>query len=464
MSNRGKIDFETWCSCNNKKNLIKEWDYESNDILPSQVTYGSHKEVFWICPKGHKYKKQIHSRCQGTGCSVCSGVNFRKRNLLFTDFPELIEELDTEINTLEDLKKITCSSNKKIAWICSKNHKYFQSAVNKIKSKGCPICNNRQVLYGFNDLETWCKENDRNEILEDWDYKLNSILPQNIIFGSGKVCNFVCHICGYKWKTRLNARTLQKTGCYKCSKRMSSSFPEQAVYFYIKKYFPDAINGDRKILQGRELDIYIPACKTAIEYDGENWHEDIKKDRDKDVICKEKNIHLYRIREENCKLINTSDTCIYTYKYQDWNQLNVIIIEILNKLGIINKDIDICRDEYLIKEQYYISSLKDSLGNIYPNIAKEWHPTKNGSISPYNVLPETHDSYYWLCPKCGNTYKAIVKNRVRMKSGCPKCGQQQANAKQMIKVKNITTGEIFDNVSEAAKKYNIGKARNWCML
>ena len=40
---------ENWCIANNKKYLIEEWDYESNDILPSQVTYGSHKEVFWIC-------------------------------------------------------------------------------------------------------------------------------------------------------------------------------------------------------------------------------------------------------------------------------------------------------------------------------------------------------------------------------------------------------------------------------
>lgn len=458
MGNRGSIDLETWCKNNNKEYLIKEWDYNKNDILPSQISYGSHKEVFWICKNGHKYKKQIHSRCQGTGCSICSGINFQKRNLLFLEYPEFIKELDLEINTPDDLKNITCGSAKKIAWICPKNHKYMQSAVNRIKSKGCPICNNLQVEYGFNDLKTWCKVNDRNEIIEDWDYELNTFLPQDITFGSSKICSFVCHICGYKWKTRLNARTLQKTGCFRCSKRMSSSFPEQAIYFYIKKYFPDAINGDRKTLDGRELDIYIPTIKTAIEYDGETWHKDIKKDENKADMCKKNHINLYRIREDNCKSLNTPDTFIYTYKYQDWKQLNLIIIDIINKLGIKYVDVDICRDEYLIKEQYYLSGLKNSLGIMYPDIAKEWHPTKNGNISPYNVLPETHDSYYWLCPKCGNTYKAIVKNRVRVKSGCPKCGQKQANEKQMIKVKNITNGEIFDNVTEAAKKYNVGKA------
>lgn len=460
MSVRGKTSFETYCNSNDKSFLLEEWDYDSNVLLPSEISYGSHKEVSWICKKGHRFKKDIHSRLQGVGCSICSGINFKRRNLLFKDYPELIKELDNEINTYEEVKNVTCASTKKIAWICPKGHKYYQSPSNRTKSKGCPcpICDNREALYGFNDLETWCKENDRNEILEDWDNELNDFLPRDITFGSSKNCYFICHICGYKWKTRLNARTLQKTGCYRCSKRMSSSFPEQIIYFYIKKYFPDAINGDRKILKGRELDIFIPSCNIAIEYDGETWHKNLAKDMNKDMLCREKNIVLYRIREDNTESNNNTGNNIYTYKYQDWEHLNKIIIELLNNLGIEDTDINIKRDEYRIKEQYYILSLKDSLKSLYPDIAKEWHPTKNGNISPDQVLPETHDSYYWLCPKCGYTYKAMVKNRVRMKSGCPKCGRKIASAKQMIKVKNITTGEIFDNVSEAAKKYNVGKA------
>ena len=457
MENRGTIDFETWCKNNNKEYLLEEWDYKNNDILPSQISYGSHKDVFWICKKGHKYKKQIHSRCQGTGCSICSGVNFQRRNLLFDEYPEFIKELDTDVNTYEDLKKITCGSARKISWICSKNHKYIQSVVNKIKGKGCPICSNKQLLQGVNDLETWCNNNNREEILKDWDYTQNSFLPKDVTYGSNRMCNFICHICGYKWKTVISSRTTQKTGCLKCSKRVKSSFPEQAVYYYLKKNFPDTVNGDRNILQGKELDIYIQSINTAIEYDGETWHKDTKKDKIKDELCKKNGIVLYRIREENCESIYNYNSTIYTYRYQDWKHLNVIIMRLLSKLGIEDKNVDICRDEYKIKEQYYTDGLKDQLGNIYPDIAKEWHPNKNGNITPYSVLPDTHDSYYWLCPKCGNTYKAMVKNRVRMKSACPICGKIQASKKQMIRVKNITTGEVFENVTEASKKYNIDR-------
>lgn len=108
---------------------------------------------------------------------------------------------------------------------------------------------------------------------------------------------------------------------------------------------------------------------------------------------------------------------------------------------IYDTDIDILRDEYSIKEQYYIASLKDSLGNLYPNIAKEWHPIKNGNITPYNVLPDTHDLYYWLCPKCG---------------------KEKTSNKPKVKVKNINTGEIYDSLKVAIDKTHIQNISACC--
>ena len=72
---------------------------------------------------------------------------------------------------------------------------------------------------------------------------------------------------------------------------MNISFPEQAVYFYIKKAFPDAINSYKDIFDNRmELDIYIPSIKVGIEYDGAKWHKDdtLDKERTKYHICQKK--------------------------------------------------------------------------------------------------------------------------------------------------------------------------------
>ncbi len=54
-------------------NLAKEWDYDKNgDLLPSAVTHGSGKKVYWICPKGHSYQATVLHRTSGTNCPICN--------------------------------------------------------------------------------------------------------------------------------------------------------------------------------------------------------------------------------------------------------------------------------------------------------------------------------------------------------------------------------------------------------
>lgn len=59
---KGINDFATWCKTNNKQDLLEEWDV-SNEISPDKISYGSHKKIKWICKNGHRYEKDIHSRC-----------------------------------------------------------------------------------------------------------------------------------------------------------------------------------------------------------------------------------------------------------------------------------------------------------------------------------------------------------------------------------------------------------------
>ena len=56
------------------------------------------------------------------------------------------------------------------------------------------------------------------------------------------------------------------SGCPICDKENHTSFPEQALFFYVKKVFPDAVNSDKTAI-GMELDIYIPSRKTDYKRD-----------------------------------------------------------------------------------------------------------------------------------------------------------------------------------------------------
>ena len=56
--------------------ILNEWDFERNALLcaPDEVSIGSNKKVWWICPKGHHYQKVIEKRVsRNSGCPYCSG-------------------------------------------------------------------------------------------------------------------------------------------------------------------------------------------------------------------------------------------------------------------------------------------------------------------------------------------------------------------------------------------------------
>ena len=68
--------------------IAKEWDTEKNgDLLPTMVSAGSGKKVWWRCRKGHEWQSLINSRTlQHTGCPSCrleQQTSFPEQAILF---------------------------------------------------------------------------------------------------------------------------------------------------------------------------------------------------------------------------------------------------------------------------------------------------------------------------------------------------------------------------------------------
>ena len=52
--------------------LIDEWDYNKNDIDPTSIKRGSHKEIWWCCKNGHSWRTKVYVRTiMGCGCPKC---------------------------------------------------------------------------------------------------------------------------------------------------------------------------------------------------------------------------------------------------------------------------------------------------------------------------------------------------------------------------------------------------------
>ena len=59
-----------------------------------------------------------------------------------------------------------------------------------------------------------------------------------------------------------------------------------------------------------------------------------------------------------------------------------------------------------------------SLANVNPQLAKEWHPTKN-KLTSHEVLPKSNRKVWWICPN-GHEWESVVAKRTEGK-GCPYC-------------------------------------------
>ena len=63
---------------------------------------------------------------------------------------------------------------------------------------------------------------------------------------------------------------------------------------------------------------------------------------------------------------------------------------------------------------------ESDLATLKPSVAVEWHPTKNGTLTPEQVSCFTHKEVWWLCPACGHEWQSAISNR-SCGNGCPPC-------------------------------------------
>ena len=291
--------------------LTNEWHDEKNGCLkPEMVCYGSKKKVWWKCSAcGHEWIAAVYSRNSGNGCPVCrykkSSESYKRTilknsNTLAEKRPAFLNEWDYSKNGDITPANVTPHSGQKVWWKCSKCGASWYATVNGRYSdnKGCPVCAGVKVEKGINDLATI-----NPFLVEEWDYENNEgITPQTITANSNRKVNWVCSLCGNKWKALVSERN-RGTGCPKCQKAYHTSFPEQAIFFYIAKSFPKAINSFRPewLKKEGEIDIYIPEINLGIEYDGGRWHNNAERDRRKGKLIQEHGIKLLRINSIDIK-------------------------------------------------------------------------------------------------------------------------------------------------------------------
>jgi len=64
----------------------------------------------------------------------------------------------------------------------------------------------------------------------------------------------------------------------------------------------------------------------------------------------------------------------------------------------------------------------NSLATTHPDVAEEWHPNRNGTLSPTGFRAGSNKKIVWKCPEeDDHIWTASIKKRALRKQGCPAC-------------------------------------------
>ena len=404
----------------NHPSLIEEWDYEKNTISPFSISKSSTSKVWWKCKRcGYSWQTTVsHRTLRNHGCPACINHVVTKNNSLVATYPQILDMWNYAKNTDISPEKVTAGSNKKVWWICELGHEWM-ATVSAIKNGGkCPVCCGQKVQEGFNDLNTV-----NPLVAKEWHPTKNKYSPTEITAGSSK--EKVWWVCpkGHEYQSTVANRT-KGSGCPVCDKKSKTSFPEQAIFYYLKRV-TNAYN--RYLFDNKtEIDVFLPDYNIGIEYDGYYFHNNkksIEKEERKNSILKNAGITLIRVKETKEEKFSDTDRIVYI-RNNGYSSIQDMIERLVFKLRNIvdigvGIDVDIERDSSDIYSQYIESEKSNSLACLRPDLAKEWHPTKNGFVKPDMISVSSGKKVWWF-GSCGHEWQMSVENRSKG-SSCPYC-------------------------------------------
>lgn len=257
----------------------------------------------------------------------------------------------------------------------------------------------------------------RPELILEWHTKNNGELtPWDVSAFSSKKIWWECKY-GHEWIARIYHRSYG-CGCPICASERKTSFAEQAIWFYLKQL---TLAENRYTGMGKEIDIFLPELRIGIEHNGKYYHKGKEHaDQEKIRYYTERNIKIITVKEGESEYLK-GNTIEYIYYRKA--SLNWAISTLISMLGFHEIFVDVLKDEHKIYEQYDFMVKENSLAVKLPDIAAEWHPTKNGKLKPEMVSYASGKRVWWLC-KHGHEWRTQVANRKNGR-GCPVCSGKQ---------------------------------------
>lgn len=202
----------------------------------------------------------------------------------------------------------------------------------------------------------------RSELLSQWDVERNAALtPREVQSGSDRKVWWCCDK-GHRWWARVSSRTLDGRGCPYCA--------------------------GVKVLPG-ETDLQTTHPELAKE-----WHPD------------------WNGLLKPSQVSAGSDRKVWWCCEQGHQWSSTV-----SSRALLGRGCPYCSGQRVL-------SGENDLAARYPEVARFWHPTANGGLTPERVMPGTHRKFHWHCEK-GHSWQAAPSVLIAG-CGCPYCSGRQA--------------------------------------
>lgn len=244
----------------------------------------------------------------------------------------------------------------RIMWKCENGHLWEKYLRDRLKGAKCPVCLNKTLLQGYNDLETVAPH-----LANQWHPIKNTITAKDIVYGSSKKAWWICEL-GHEYESSISERYLKNTGCAYCA--------------------------GKRILPGYN-DLVTLQPELAKEYSSKNITP-------ANLVSPGSHKRVWWV-------------CDKGHEYESRPV----------KRSTLKRNCPICANQLIIPG---INDLK----TIHPEVAKEWHPTRN-SLTPEEVAPASPKKFWWECDK-GHEWETSISHRTGQKRNCPVCANQKVLA------------------------------------
>lgn len=373
---------------------------------------------------GYKWSPVAASLLSGYGCKKCAINNrIEKFKMSQEDFEKRVYDLfGDKFTVLGEYK------NKRTDVLLKCNiceNTFFKKPDNLRQTKTCPICKGRQLVKGFNDM--WTTNPELAKLLvnieDGYKYTINNY---------STYLDWKCLRCGYIFKNKMIGY-VKKNGlsCPKCSDGIS--YPEKFVYSLLQQLnveFCKEVAFDWS--QGKRYDFYIPKLNIILEIHGIQHYEKRFKNRKRSFKEEYQNdIFKKQVAIKN----GITNYIIIDAKFSSHDYIkNSILSSQLSQIYDLNKiNWELCE----------INSLK----SLIIEACNLWDNGINDVSEISNKLSV-----------CDATVRTYLKKGAKI--GLCNYNPETAmyiGRKKGKRVLCVTTGKVFESITEAAKYYHINK-------